>query len=228
MWIRSRKKSSGGGGGGIAITVTCDAAFAGKTITCSDGTTSFTAVCPSSSPYTVEFEGVSAGTWTISSVIDGATYTSDPIVVTDKTTVLVVKLSINVKDNSKWTTMVDTSCSIAADQNGLKYSALSGSYKGGSACYTEAIDLTGYRKILLEVALTGSLGGMVVGWSSNTNGTKAYLNDVCDGVSSALVNGHNEVDISGVSGNKYLKFGINNTTGTSVGTCTISKMELIP
>lgn len=54
-------------GGALILTVTCDSAFAGQTITCADGTTTLTQTCPSSSPYTVEFKIPNSGTWIISS-----------------------------------------------------------------------------------------------------------------------------------------------------------------
>lgn len=60
-------------GGALILTVTCDSAFAGQTITCTDGTTTLTQICPSTSPYTVEFRIPNAGIWTISS---GTTLTS--------------------------------------------------------------------------------------------------------------------------------------------------------
>lgn len=60
-------------GGALILTVTSDSAFAGQTITCTDGTTTLTQICPSTSPYTVEFKIPNGGTWTISS---GMTSTS--------------------------------------------------------------------------------------------------------------------------------------------------------
>lgn len=54
-------------GGALILTVTSDSAFAGQTITCTDGTTTLTQICPSTSPYTVEFKIPNGGTWTISS-----------------------------------------------------------------------------------------------------------------------------------------------------------------
>lgn len=57
-------------GGALILTVTCDSDFAGQTITCTDGTTTLTQTCPSSSPYTVEFKIPNSGTWTISSGTD--------------------------------------------------------------------------------------------------------------------------------------------------------------
>ena len=57
-------------GGALILTVTCDSAFAGQTITCTDGTTTLTQICPSTSPYTVEFRIPNGGTWTISSGTD--------------------------------------------------------------------------------------------------------------------------------------------------------------
>lgn len=61
------------GGGALILTVTTDSNFAGKTITCTDGTTTLTQICPSSSPYEVEFKLPNAGQWTISGVISGET-----------------------------------------------------------------------------------------------------------------------------------------------------------
>lgn len=60
-------------GGALILTVTCDSAFAGQTITCTDGTTTLTQICPSTSPYTVEFRIPNGGNWTISGVISGTT-----------------------------------------------------------------------------------------------------------------------------------------------------------
>ena len=54
-------------GGALILTVTCDSDFAGQTIACTDGTTTLTQTCPSSSPYTVDFSIPNSGTWTISS-----------------------------------------------------------------------------------------------------------------------------------------------------------------
>lgn len=62
-------------GGALILTVTCDSAFAGQTITCTDGTTTLTQICPSTSPYTVEFKIPNVGTWTISSGINSTSVT---------------------------------------------------------------------------------------------------------------------------------------------------------
>ncbi len=61
------------GGGALVLTVICDADFAGLTITATDGTTTLTQPCPSSSPYEVEFRLSNAGQWTISGVISEET-----------------------------------------------------------------------------------------------------------------------------------------------------------
>lgn len=63
-----------GGGDGADLIVTCSSDFAGSTITCTDGTKTFTQTCPSSSPYTVTFESIPTGTWTISGVSGGQTF----------------------------------------------------------------------------------------------------------------------------------------------------------
>lgn len=68
-------------GGAAELIVTCAEEFAGETISCSDGTTTLTKTCPSSSPYTVTFKIPNSGNWTISATVGGTTYTSDPITV---------------------------------------------------------------------------------------------------------------------------------------------------
>lgn len=62
-------------GGALILTVTCDSDFAGQTIACTDGTTTLTQTCPSSSPYTVEFKIPNAGIWTVSCGTDSTTIT---------------------------------------------------------------------------------------------------------------------------------------------------------
>lgn len=76
--------SAASGGSGADLIVTCDANFAGSTITCTDGNTTFTEVCPSSSPYEVTFESIPTGTWTISGVSGGQTFTQS-VTITDFT-----------------------------------------------------------------------------------------------------------------------------------------------
>ena len=68
---------SGGGGGstGIPLIVTCDAQFAGVTISATkSGAATQTAICPSSSPYQVTLELPEDGTWTVSGVVSGQTF----------------------------------------------------------------------------------------------------------------------------------------------------------
>lgn len=64
------------GGDGADLVVTCDSLFAGTTITCTDGTTTFEEICPSTSPYVVTFQSIPIGTWTISGTYSGHTYST--------------------------------------------------------------------------------------------------------------------------------------------------------
>lgn len=80
--FRCTLKSGGASGTGIPLIVTCSEDFAGKTITATDGTTTLTETCPSASPYTVQFDLPNTGSWSISSVIEGQTY-SETISVTE-------------------------------------------------------------------------------------------------------------------------------------------------
>lgn len=82
------------GGDGADLVVTCSDAFAGTTISCTDGTTTFTEICPSTSPYIVTFESIPTGTWTVSGTVGGDTY-SEQIEVTD------FELELNIGLNFK-------------------------------------------------------------------------------------------------------------------------------
>jgi hypothetical protein len=64
------------GGNGADLVVTCDSVFAGRIITCTDGTKTYTKTCPSSSPYEVTFKSIPTGTWTISGVYSGRTFST--------------------------------------------------------------------------------------------------------------------------------------------------------
>jgi len=59
----------------LLLKVTCDSAFANTTISCTNGTTTLSHTCPSSSPYVTIFSLPSAGNWTISGTYDGRTTT---------------------------------------------------------------------------------------------------------------------------------------------------------
>ena len=72
----------GGSGKGNTLVVICTDDFAGTTITCTNGTKTYTKTCPSTAPYEVTFYGLAAGSWTISGVIEGQTY-SETIAVTE-------------------------------------------------------------------------------------------------------------------------------------------------
>lgn len=66
-----------GGGDGADLIVTCSPNFAGSVITCTDGISyTKTQTCPSSSPYEVTFESIPTGTYTISGVISGQTFST--------------------------------------------------------------------------------------------------------------------------------------------------------
>lgn len=86
-------------GSGSSLIVTCSDQFAGKTITCSNGTKTYTRTCPSTSPYEVVFKGVAPGTWTVSGVVEGTTY-SQQVVITDFDVTLTAGL-----DYKQWVTL---------------------------------------------------------------------------------------------------------------------------
>ena len=87
---------SGGSGGGYILTVTCDAAFAGTIITCTDGVTTLASTCPSASPYEVEFDIPNGGDWTISGVVSGQTITTGVNIPTTAELIAYVQKTITI------------------------------------------------------------------------------------------------------------------------------------
>lgn len=77
---------SASSGDGVALVVECDVNFAGSTITADNGEDVFTEICPSVSPYTVRFEGIPTGTYTISGVSQGQTFATQFTVLDYETT----------------------------------------------------------------------------------------------------------------------------------------------
>ena len=75
------------GGDGADLIVTCSPAFAGATISCTDGTTTYQQICPSTAPFEVVFESIPVGTWTISGTAEGTLF-STQFTVVDFETVL--------------------------------------------------------------------------------------------------------------------------------------------
>ena len=86
----------GSSGGGYELTVTCDADFAGTTITCTDGVTTLTKTCPSASPYEVVFEIPNGGDWTISGVVDGHTVSTGVNIPTSASLIATVQQTVTI------------------------------------------------------------------------------------------------------------------------------------
>ena len=104
--------ASHGGGSSNTITVTCDSGFAGVTLTCTDGNDTYTKACPSVSPYTVDFENLAAGDWTISGTVQGTSY-SKVVSISDS-------YATTLESGFSWATWVDLSQNYhSADYNNL-------------------------------------------------------------------------------------------------------------
>lgn len=86
----------GSSGGGYELTVTCDAQFAGTTITCTDGVTTLTQTCPSASPYEVVFEIPNGGDWTISGVVSGQTVSTGVNIPTSASLIATVQQTVTI------------------------------------------------------------------------------------------------------------------------------------
>lgn len=138
---------------GSKVVVTCDPAFAGKTISCSKDGTTLTQVCPSTSPYTVTFEGLDVGIWTISGIIQGVTFT---------TTAEVQDVSAVLSYGFVWTTWVDT----ASQLDSTDYSTLD----------ELLADEEAVRELMLEHACVDYLSSFN---SVTPNLEKVIENDLC-------------------------------------------------
>jgi hypothetical protein len=86
----------GSSGGGYELTVTCDADFAGTTITCTDGVTTLTQTCPSASPYEVVFEIPNGGDWTISGVVSGHTVSTGVNIPTSASLIATIQQTVTI------------------------------------------------------------------------------------------------------------------------------------
>lgn len=86
----------GSSGGGYELTVTCDADFAGTTITATDGVTTLTQTCPSASPYEVVFEIPNGGDWTISGVVAGHTVSTGVNIPTSASLIATVQQTVTI------------------------------------------------------------------------------------------------------------------------------------
>lgn len=123
-------------GASIPLVVTCTAGFAGQTISCSDGTTTLTDVCPSSSPYEITFNLPNVGTWTVSGTISGTTYTES---------ILVQDINVELKNN------IDVSVDVySAANDTVSYVGLDGQ------SHTITTDSDGHATATITIVSSGS------------------------------------------------------------------------
>ena len=129
----------------IPLIVTCSSGFAGLTITCTDGTTTLTDTCPSTSPYEVTFNLPNTGTWTVSSIVSGTTY-SESILVEDFDVELKNNIDLTVdfysaaNDTVSYTSPIDsTSHTITTDSNGHATATITIEPNGNSITFTSSV-----------------------------------------------------------------------------------------
>lgn len=144
----------GSSGGGYELTVTCDADFAGTTITCTDGVTTLTKTCPSASPYEVVFEIPNGGDWTISGVVSGQTVTTGVNIPTTAELIAFVHKTITIysakEDTVTYTDIYgDTQTEVFASGESSKQITIDIEPNGSSITFTSGVaknpsDLTAY------------------------------------------------------------------------------------
>lgn len=137
-----------GGGNALELIVTCSSQFAGKTITCTDGTSTLTATCPSSSPYEITFKLPNYGTWTVSGVISGQTYSES---------IIVQPYELELKSN------IDLSVDVySAANDTVSYTGLDGQ------THTITTDSNGHASAIITIDPNGSTYTFLSSVAKNT------------------------------------------------------------
>lgn len=137
---------NGGGGGGtdIPLIVICTSAFAGLTIICTDGTTTLTGQCPSSSPYTLQFDLPNTGTWTVSGVVSGVTY-SERVVIQPSTVELRNNIDLTIpvysaaNDTVSYTGIDGATHTITTDNSGQATATITINPNGSTLTFTSSV-----------------------------------------------------------------------------------------
>ena len=143
----------GGSGKGNTVTVTCAEEFAGLTITLAKTGKTYTKTCPSTAPYTVTFNGVENGTYTVSTLYNGRTYSE---------VVLVQDISCDLSYGFSWGTWVNT----ASELNLSDYDSLDELLADESAV----------RELFLEHACVDYMASVA---ESNNDIETIINNDIC-------------------------------------------------
>lgn len=181
-YFRVTQKQSGGGGG-ATITVSYESSFYGKTITCSDGVTTYTKTTTSSGTTTFDVED--EGTWTIT--CDGVVKTVN--VVLNYTTALSISKTITVYSAANDTlSFTDASGSKTVTTDSSGQGSVTVVYNDGdfitftSTVANDPDDLSSYysRTIQLHTNTTE-----VYVMPDNTLYWWGYINSNCESVTSA-------------------------------------------
>ena len=133
-WFKCIAKQ--GGVNEIPLIVTCASAFAGRTITCTDGITVLTDTCPSSAPYEITFQLPNEGTWTVSGSVSGTTYTES---------ILVQPYEVNLRNNVEITVDV-----YSAANDTVSYVGIDGQ------THTITTDSSGYKRATITINPNGT------------------------------------------------------------------------
>lgn len=172
----------------IPLVVTCTANFAGKTITCSDGTTTLTGTCPSASPYEVTFELPNTGTWTVSGTISGHTF-SDSVLVNEFDAELTDEIDITVdvysaaNDTVSYVGVDGQTHTISTDSSGHASSTITIRANGSTLTFTSSIAkgpdnlLNSYSK---SISLTSATSAIYVMPNKDVLYWWGYIGNNCE------------------------------------------------
>ena len=197
----------GGGGTGVSLVVTCDSEFAGKTITCSSGGTSYTQTCSSTSPYQAIFVGVPEGTWTISGVVDGHTY-STSVTLTGFSANLICFVELT---NVSYSTAYDRANALVTNGDAVYEVTVFGAYNAGSTNHeiykstnTPSKSMGWQNMTLLNSTRPQDIGDDITVLLKSASGNRDYLKFLKDGFYVyTYQSGVNVYTLNDFSGNIY-------------------------
>lgn len=230
-----------GAGNALELIVTCAAAFAGQTITCTDGTSTLTATCPSSSPYEITFKLPNYGTWTVSGTTGGQTY-SESIVVQPYEVELFSQVDITVdvysaaNDTVSYTGLDGQTHTITTDSSGHATATITIMSSGSSLTFTSSVAKNpnnlsnAYSKAITLTSTTTSVyvmpnntkywygynnGDLQIANTSNGWSGRTYINPSFD-INSIYCNASGGFDKSSAIGTQSKETGTYNMIGEGI------------
>lgn len=223
------------GSSGIPLIVTCASDFAGSTITCTDGSTTLTDICPSSSPYELTFILPNPGTWTIRGTVSSTTYTESILIQPFEVEMITnVDISVNfysaANDTVSYIGVDNQTHTITTDSSGHASATITINGRGSSLTFTSGVakdpnNLSNYYS--KQIALSDNTeniylmpDGDIVYWYGYTDYTfygYGFLQDIgSNGVTITPTMNTNDIYIGGTYSGDYKRTSLASQTQVDI------------